>query len=72
MTADDHELHKAKRELETLLSRMQRSEHARAFLGYADALVYSALQDLPRTQHEQPRVHTRQSLNDQCTIATAR
>lgn len=66
MTADDHELHKAKRELESLLSRMQQSEHARAFLGYADALVFSALRDLPRTQHEQPRVHSRESLTQEC------
>lgn len=58
MSHADDELHRAKRELEALILRMQGSEHARAFLGYADALVFSALRDLPKAQWENPRVHT--------------
>lgn len=58
MTSADDELHRAKRELEALIARMQQSGHARAFLGYADALVFSALRDLPKNQWENPRVQT--------------
>ena len=47
MNQSDHELHAAKRELEALIARMRGSDHARAFLGYADALVFAALRDLP-------------------------
>ena len=58
MNSADDELHRAKRELDALITRMARGPHARAFLGYADALVFSALRDLPRNQREQPVVHT--------------
>lgn len=58
MASADEELHRAKRELEMLIARMQRSNHARTFLGYADALVFSALRDLPATEWESPRVST--------------
>lgn len=59
MTFADDELHRAKRELDALISRMRETDHARAFLGYADAAIYVALRDLPRTEWESPRVVTR-------------
>lgn len=62
MSDPDLELHQAKRELEQLIARMRQGEHARAFLGYADALVFSALRDLPRHEWESPRVHTPESM----------
>ena len=62
MQRADDELHRAKRELETLISRMQKSDHARAFLGYADALVFNALRDLPKSQWESPKVTTPEDL----------
>ena len=58
MSGNDEELHRAKRELEKLIARMQKGDHARAFLGYADALVFSALRDLPAGEWEKPRVST--------------
>ena len=62
MSSSDDELHRAKRELEALIARMQHSEHARTFLCYADALVFTALRDLPKPQWENPRVKTRSDL----------
>jgi len=62
MSSADDELHGAKRELEALIARMQQSEHARAFLGYADVLVFSALRDLPKKQWESPKVNTPQDI----------
>ncbi len=56
MATSDEELHRAKRELEALVARMRQTEHARAFLCYADALVFAALRDLPRQQYERPDV----------------
>ncbi len=58
MASADEELHRAKRELEMLIARMQKSDYARTFLGYADALVFSALRDLPAAEWESPRVST--------------
>lgn len=63
MTSADDELHRAKRELDQLLTRMRDSEHARAFFCYADAMVYGALRDLPRNQWESPKVHTPQEFD---------
>jgi hypothetical protein len=62
MASTDDELHRAKRELEALIARMHQSEHARAFFGYADALIFSALRDLPKSQWENPRVQTPEGL----------
>ena len=62
MSIHDQELHQAKRELEALIARMRNSPGARAFLGYADALVFSALRDLPREQWESPRVHSQEEV----------
>ncbi len=41
---------------------MRGTEHARSFLCYADAAIFSALRDLPRTQWESPRVYSREEL----------
>lgn len=62
MNNADDELHRAKRELDALIARMRETEHARSFLCYADATVFSALRDLPRTQWENPRVICQEDL----------
>jgi hypothetical protein len=62
MSSADEELHRAKRELESLIARMQQSGHARAFLGYADALIFTALRDLPAREWESPHVSTPEDL----------
>ena len=62
MNSADDELHRAKRELDALIARMRGTEHARSFLCYADATIFSALRDLPRTQWENPRVISREDL----------
>ncbi|MFZ5755944.1 MAG: hypothetical protein ACOY3X_03480 [Pseudomonadota bacterium] len=64
MTGADEELHRAKRELDQLVARMRDSEHARAFLCYADAVVFGALRDLPRNQWESPKVSTPQEFSE--------
>ncbi|MFP5383505.1 MAG: hypothetical protein ACLGHG_05500 [Gammaproteobacteria bacterium] len=67
MINQDRELHEAKRELDALVARMRLTDHARAFLGYADAVVFAALRDLPRHEHEAPRVHSLDSLRERAS-----
>lgn len=69
MTSADDELHRAKRELEMLIARMQNTDSARAFLCYADALVFAALRDLPAAQWESPRVSTPEEFARRASMA---